>query len=212
MYLYTGVYMHIIVMASRKGGAGKTTIAAHLAVEAERVGAGPVALIDTDPMQGMTQWWDARQEQSPVLFKGAVADLAPQLKKQGFKLLVVDTPPSIGPEVALAVESASLVLIPVQPSPNDLRAAGSTVGMANGLKKPLAFIINRVKPRVRLTVQAYEALAPHGVISPLLHDRTDYAAAMTDGLTAPELDAKSPTPSEIQGLWAYVASRLELTS
>lgn len=207
-----GVYMYIIVMASRKGGAGKTTIAAHLAVEAERVGAGPVALIDTDPMQGMTQWWDARQEQSPVLFKGVVADLAPQLKEQGFKLLVVDTPPSIGPEVALAVESASLVLIPVQPSPNDLRAAGSTVSMANGLKKPLAFIINRVKPRVRLTVQAYEALAPHGVISPLLHDRTDYAAAMTDGLTAPELDAKSPAPLEIQGLWVYIASRLELAS
>ena len=82
--------------------------------------------------------------------------------------------------------------------------------MANSMKKPLAFIINRVKPRVRLTVQAYEALAPHGVIAPLLYDRTDYAAAMTDGLTAPELDVKSLTPTEIAGLWSYVSSRLEL--
>lgn len=203
--------MFVVVMASRKGGAGKTTIAVHLAVEAGRAGAGPVAIIDTDPMQGLTQWWDARTDQQPVLFKGAVADLVPTLRKQGFRLLLVDTPPSIGEEVALAVKSASLVLIPVQPSPNDLRAAGSTVSLANGLKKPLAFIINRVKPRVRLTVQAFEALAPHGVISPLLYDRTDYAAAMNDGLTAPELDTKGPAQGEVTALWTYVASRLELT-
>ena len=204
--------MYVIVMASRKGGAGKTTIAVHLAVEAERAGAGPVAIIDTDPMQGMTQWWDARSDQQPVLFKGAVRAVAPTLRKQGYRILIVDTPPSIGEEVALAVQSASLVLIPVQPSPNDRRAAGSMVGMANGLRKPLAFIINRVKPRVRLTVQAFEALAPHGVISPLLHDRTDYAAAMNDGLTAPELDTKGPAQGEVSALWSYVASRLELTA
>lgn len=204
--------MYILVMASRKGGAGKTTIAVHLAVEAERVGAGPVAIIDTDPMQGMTQWWDARTDQQPVLFKGTVTDLVPTLRSQGFRLLVVDTPPSIGEAVALAVKSASLVLIPVQPSPNDLRAAGSTVSMANELRKPLAFIINRVKPRVRLTVQAFEALAPHGVISPLLYDRTDYAAAMNDGLTAPELDNKGLAQGEMSVLWSYVASRLDLTA
>lgn len=204
--------MYVVVMASRKGGAGKTTIAVHLAVEAARAGAGPVAIIDTDPMQGMTQWFDARAHREPVLYKGTVTDLVPVLAQQGFRLLIVDTPPSIGEEVALAVRSASLVLIPVQPSPNDLRAAGTTVGMANGLKKPLAFIINRVKPRVRLTVQAFEALAPHGVIAPLLYDRTDYAAAMNDGLTAPELDTKGPAQGEMSALWTYVASRLELTA
>lgn len=204
--------MHIVVMASRKGGAGKTTIGAHLAVEAERAGAGPVALVDTDPMQGLTQWWDARAEATPTLFKGTVADLVPALRGQGFRLLVVDTPPSVGAEVAEAVRSATLVLIPVQPSPHDLRAAGSTVGLANELRKPLAFVINRVKPRVRLTVQAYEALAPHGVIGPLVHDRTDYAAAMNDGLTAPELDPRSPAPPEVSSLWAYVSARLEIAA
>ena len=204
--------MYVVAMASRKGGAGKTTIAVHLAVEAGRAGAGPVAIIDKDPMQGMTQWWDARGDKEPVLFKGVVTNLVPTLRKQGFRLLVVDTPPSIGEEVALAVRSASLVLIPVQPSPNDLRAAGSTVSMTNGLKKPLAFIINRVKPRVRLTMQAFEALAPHEVIAPLFYDRTDYAAAMNDGLTAPELDTKRPAQGEVSALWKYIASRLELTA
>jgi chromosome partitioning protein len=203
--------MHVLVLASRKGGAGKTTIACHLAVEAERAGAGPVAILDTDPMQGAAQWWDARKEETPALVKGTVAEAVPALQAKGFKLLLVDTPPSIGPEVALAVVAASMVVIPVQPSPNDLRAVGSTVQLVNEAKKPLAFVINRVKPRARLTVQAYEALAPHGTIAPLLYDRTDYAAAMNDGLTAPELEARGPAPAEITALWAYIASRLDLT-
>jgi len=41
--------MQILAIASQKGGAGKTTQAGHIAVQAERVGAGPVALVDADP-------------------------------------------------------------------------------------------------------------------------------------------------------------------
>jgi cellulose biosynthesis protein BcsQ len=41
--------MDILTIASQKGGAGKTTLSAHLAVEAERAGRGPVAVVDTDP-------------------------------------------------------------------------------------------------------------------------------------------------------------------
>lgn len=202
--------MQILVLASRKGGVGKTTIACHLAVEAQSRGAGPVAMVDMDPMQGMAQWWDARAEETPVLFRGTLTEAVPLLRAQGFKLLVVDTPPSIGPEVAQAVSQASLVMIPVQASPNDLRAVGSTIELVNKARKPLTFIVNRVKPRVRLTTQAYEALSPHGTIAPPLYDRTDYAAAMIDGLTAPELGGKGVAPSEVAALWTYTASRLEL--
>ena len=58
--------MRVIVLASRKGGAGKTTIASALAVEAQRQGAGPVAIIDTDPMGGLANWWNVRQAETPV--------------------------------------------------------------------------------------------------------------------------------------------------
>jgi chromosome partitioning protein len=203
--------MRIVVLASRKGGAGKTTLAAHLAVAAEDAGAGPVALIDLDPMQGLTQWWDAREGEQPVLIKAELAAVIPQLKEAGIHLLIVDTPPSIGLEVAQALQHADLGVIPVRPSPNDLRAVASTVQLINLARKPLAFIINAVKPRVRLTTQAYEALSPHGVIGPLMHDRTDYAAAMTDGRTAPELDRKGPAAAEIAKLWEFIQARLDLT-
>ena len=48
--------MRTIILASRKGGAGKTTLTCHLAVEAERRGHGPVGIIDTDDMAGLAKW------------------------------------------------------------------------------------------------------------------------------------------------------------
>ena len=46
--------MKVLVLASQKGGAGKTTIAAHVGVAAELDGAGPVVLIDTDPQGSLS--------------------------------------------------------------------------------------------------------------------------------------------------------------
>jgi chromosome partitioning protein len=61
----------ILVIASRKGGAGKSTLAAHLAVEAHLCGDGPVAAIDADPMAGLTGWYDARKAEEPICVEPA---------------------------------------------------------------------------------------------------------------------------------------------
>lgn len=208
------LFMRTIVLASRKGGAGKTTLSCHLAVEAERVGAGPVAVIDTDQMAGLSKWWDARKAETPVLTR-AEPDLPSALKLlhgHGFKLVFIDTPPALNDGVAETIAQADLVLIPVQPSPDDLRAVGVTVDMVRKAKKPLAFIINRVKPRVKLTGEAAIALSQHGVVAPhFVWDRTDYAAAKVDGLTAPEVDPEGRAADEIKLLWAYIVSRMEMT-
>jgi len=58
--------MRTLVIASQKGGVGKTTIAGHLGVMAEAKGAGPVALIDTDPQGSLASWWNERQAEAPV--------------------------------------------------------------------------------------------------------------------------------------------------
>ena len=57
--------MRTLVIASQKGGVGKTTIAGHLGVMAESQGAGPVALIDTDPQGSLSSWWNERQAEAP---------------------------------------------------------------------------------------------------------------------------------------------------
>jgi chromosome partitioning protein len=203
--------MKVIVFASRKGGAGKTTLASALAVEAERIGAGPVGVVDCDPMQGLAQWWDARRHAAePILARpepdlGAALDA---LEGQGVKIVMVDTPPAIDGSVAGIIARADLVVVPVRASPDDLRAIGSTVEVVERAKKPLVFVINAVKPRVRLTMEAVVALSQHGTVAPVqVADRTDYAAAKVDGHTAPELDVAGRAAAEIAELWAYIAKR-----
>ena len=70
--------MRIIAFASQKGGVGKTTLAGHLAVEAERQGVGPVALLDTDPQGSLAAWWNVRAAEVPVFVQGDLAKLKSQ--------------------------------------------------------------------------------------------------------------------------------------
>ena len=72
--------MHVLALASQKGGAGKSTLAFHLAVAAESDGAGPVALVDTDPQATLTRWWEARQAETPKMAKGEVTELQALLR------------------------------------------------------------------------------------------------------------------------------------
>ena len=202
--------MRIIILASRKGGAGKTTLTCHLAVEAERRGHGPVGIIDTDDMAGLAKWWDAREAGTPLLAR-AEPDLAAglaALQARGCHVVLVDTPPAVSGSVAAAIAAADLVVIPVQATPDDLRAVGVTVQAAESAGKPLLFVINRVKPRARLTADAAVALSQHGAVAPaFIFDRVDYAAAKIDGRTAPELEPDGRAAAEIAALWEFIANR-----
>ena len=90
--------MKVLVLASQKGGAGKTTLAAHLAVAATIDGAGPAVLIDTDPQGSLSAWWNSREADAPALASATLAELPAKLASladAGFKLAVIDTPPAI---------------------------------------------------------------------------------------------------------------------
>jgi chromosome partitioning protein len=200
--------MQTIVLASRKGGSGKSMLTRHLAVEIERTRDGKSAIADADPMQGSTGWWKARKADSPVLIEitQGLDAVAATARRTAVSFLIIDTPPSISEVVKEAVGIADLVVIPVQPSPDDLRAVGSTVKLAKDLKKRMVFVINRTKPRVRLTGQAAIMLSQHGTVAPtMIADRSVYAASGTDGRTAPELDPSGEAAREITELWRYLS-------
>jgi chromosome partitioning protein len=204
----------ILVLASQKGGAGKTTLAAHVAVAAEAAGAGPAVLIDTDPQGSLSAWWNSRAVDTPALAAAKLAELPAKLEalaKAGFKLAVIDTPPAITEAIRDVVKLADLVLIPTRPSPHDLRAVGSTVDIAQEAGRPFAFAVTQAKPNARLTVQAVAALSAHGAVAPaIVHDRVDYAASMVDGRTVGEADAKSRSADEINQLLAFVHERMNV--
>lgn len=204
--------MQVIAVASQKGGSGKTTLAGHLAVEAERRGMGPVALIDTDPQGSLADWWNAREAKTPAFVETYVSRLAQdleRLREAGTALVVVDTPPAITATIVEVVRLADLVVIPVRPSPHDLGAAGATVDIAEQLGKPLVFVINAASPRARITSEAVIALSQHGTLAPsIIHHRTDFAASMIDGRTVMELPRAERSAAEVAELWAYLTKRL----
>ncbi len=204
--------MLVVALASQKGGSGKTTLAGHLAVEAEKVGYGPVALIDTDPQGSLAHWWNARSARTPQFAQAGVFDLASvlnHLRKIGTRLAIVDTPPAISVSIAEVISRSDLVIVPTRPSPHDLRAVGATVDIAERYEKPLIFVVNAATARARITGEAAVALSQHGTVAPvIIHHRVDFAASMVDGRTVGEVVAKSPSAKEISDLWLYVQDRL----
>ena len=204
--------MRTIVVASQKGGVGKTTIAGHLGVMAEQNGAGPVALIDTDPQGSLASWWNERKAEVPLFAQIEIARLSEHLQalaKAGVKLAIIDTPPAVTEIIRQVLRSADLVLIPTRPSPHDLRAVGSTVDLVEGVGKRMIFVINGAAPRARIAGEAAVALSQHGTVAPVtLYQRTDFASSMIDGRTVQEINPNSRSAREVGELWKYVATQL----
>ncbi len=192
--------MRTIVVTSQKGGSGKSTICVNLAVEAEKQGAGPVALVDTDSPQGsVSHWWNAREAQTPLFLSDFQGD--------GLSLLIVDTAPQVPQHQVISV--ADFVIIPVRPSPNDLRSVGETLAVVENLVKPFCFVINAVKPRTNIAVDTLQVLAQYGKVAPVMvGDRIDFAVSMIDGLAVSEKDPNSRSAEEITKLWSYVSEQL----
>ena len=202
----------VVVFASQKGGSGKTTLSGHLAVEAERRGGGPVALIDTDPQGSLAKWWNARSAQTPFFAQVALHELEEgieHLRTEGVRLIVIDTPPAVTSSIVEVVQYADLVIVPTRPSPHDLRAVGPTVDLIEYQKKPLIFVVNSATPRTRITGEMAVALSQHGTVAPVtIHHRVDFAASMIDGRTVGEVDAASRSAQEISALWQYLSDRI----
>ena len=204
--------MQIIGIASQKGGSGKTTLTGHLAVQAEQTGTLPVALVDTDPQGSLSDWWNARAAETPCFARTTAATLKEdieQLRALGMKLLFIDTPPAIEATIGDVIALCDLILIPVRPSPHDLRAAGATVELVERAGKPLIFVINAAAPRAKITNEAVMALSQHGTVAPvILHQRTGFAASMIDGRTVGEVRGEARSAEEIATLWDYISHRL----
>lgn len=205
--------MKVIVIASQKGGSSKSSLVAHLAVAAEREGAGPVALIDTDPQGTLTSWWRERQAETPALAElPALSGLGlslETLRAEGYALVIIDTPPTITASIRTIIALADFVLIPVRPSPADLWAVGGTLDLCRAADRPFAFVVTQATRGATITTQALGALSEHGPVSgAVMHMRVGYAGAMTSGQTIQEIEPNGAAAREIKDLWSFVLKRI----
>ena len=204
--------MKTIVINSQKGGSGKTTLCAHLAVEAERAGDGPVYLIDTDPQGTLSTWHEKREADAPRRVEVPLQELAAGLellRQRNAALCFIDTAPTRTDENASLFRLADLVLVPIRPSPSDLWAAAATVSLLKEAAIPFLFVLTQAKANASITAQAAAALSHHGpVAETFIADRVPYAVALTNGLTALEIAPKGPAALETAGLWKNIKACL----
>lgn len=203
--------MRIIAFGATKGGVGKSTLTAHIAVLAQQD--HTVGLVDLDPQQSLTAWLASRTAPKPVLADAAhgLKPALARLRRLGIDLVLVDCPPGDLVAIANAAAAADLLVTPVQPSPTDLRAIGPTLDIAARTGTPYAFVVNRAIPRTRLAAEAPRALAEHGTVLATLYQRMDFVSSMTGGLTAGEIRASGKAAHEIAALWTACRPSLRRT-
>jgi len=195
----------VITIAQQKGGAGKTTMAAHIAVALSQKG-NRVAIVDIDPQGSLSYWHRLREEKFGEGYTGLIFNAlsgwrvgseVARLRKQ-CDFIVIDSPPHTETEARTAIRSADLIIIPVQPSPTDLWATKATLDLAKAEKIPVRVVLNRVAANSRLA-QKIAAELPE-LAETTIGNRVLFAASLLEGKCATEIDPGSPAAQEIKAL------------
>ena len=207
--------MPTIAIISQKGGAGKTTLALHLAAAAQA--SGRVALVvDTDPQATASQWAAWRNEAPPEVIDSPPPRLAAKIaaaKEQGAEVIVIDTPPHADSAARAAVEAADLVLIPCRPSAFDLSASQTSAKLVQLLRRPAYVVFTAGPPNApRIYQEAGELVDGFGTppCPVLLPDRAAYRHASAEGRTVMESEPAGKAAEEVRELYKWTCRQLDM--
>ena len=201
--------MKTVALISQKGGSGKTTIAVHLAVCAER-DHNRTAIIDLDPQASALEWHSRRQSDTPEVITATpeqLPTLLTQAQENGGDIAIIDTAPHSDRAATIAASLADLVLIPCRPAAFDVAAIGTTVHVLQltNTKERAAILLNAVPPRGALTDEAEEGLSHFARVVPVrMYHRAAYSHAINDGRSVEEYDPHSKAAEEIRALYAWI--------
>jgi chromosome partitioning protein len=204
--------MNIITMASRKGGAGKSTLTAHLAAFCHQAGHRTV-VIDADPQGSLTLWHSLRPDRQPDLRSGArgIERALAHAMVEGYQWAFIDTAASMWVVAQEAIRAATMVLIPARPGFFDLNAVRETVAAARERNKPYAVVLNatpvkrddKEAPAVVQSRAFFETLGIP-VWAGQVSQRTGFVLTLAAGASITELAPESAAGTEMTGLWSAV--------
>jgi chromosome partitioning protein len=212
--------MHSIAFLTQKGGTGKTTLAASLAVAAAASGEKVIAL-DLDPQASLARWGERRATakiRHQVMVEPLERERLPRLAAildglagVGFTLAIFDTAGTDNAAVRLVTDAADLCLLPARPSRLDIEATAATFRAVFLAKRKAAFILNQCPPNYRSqrASEAAKGLTGLGVLAePLLSARMDYQDAIVAGLGVTEFSGDGRASREIAALWQWARAQL----
>ncbi len=200
--------MRTILVASSKGGCGKTTIATNLAAYYAIKGEATV-LVDTDRQQSSQRWCAKRAEMAtPVLPLDGTRRRWPERIPEGAQRVIIDVPAGItSDELERYADQIDVIVVPVLPSVIDLEASASFLADLSELKAvkkgklPVALVANRLKPWTNSSQIAVEAM--RGLPFPLVAQlRDSQAYVLMAGLGRSIFDYHSEAVRGHQDDWA----------
>ena len=206
--------MHVILIATQKGGAGKSTLAAHFGSLADRE--GKTLLVDADPQGSLSGWYQSRAVESPLLVEAdadSIGDVLDAAAAEDVVWTIIDSAPHNAPLMASLMSRASVTVVPVRPGPFDLRAAGATLAMARSLKAPIACIINAAPPITRenetsIVAEARAVLTSMGapVLPGQVSQRASFSHALITGQSVNEYEPEGRAAAEVAAMWSAVTA------
>jgi len=197
----------VVAVAQRKGGAGKSTLAANLAAAFAGLGER-VALLDTDPQKTLSHWHAQRLGSAKAHrldFEAPSGWRVPGTTdkyRRSHDIILLDTPPHDDTDARVAIRAADLVLVPLQPSAPDLWAMGATLDIAKAEKRRAALALNRVPPQGKVAEEVAAQLRAKGLtlLDASLGNRAGFANAFAAGLGVTEAAPRSPAADEVRAL------------
>ena len=205
--------MHVISFVTQKGGSGKSTTAASVAVAAFEQGRR-VFVLELDRQGTLSDWNESRQAENGPEFErvdvSALDKAIPTLRDAGYDLVVIDTPGIESPAANAAMRVADLCLIPCRPTAPDLKGCLPTVQTLIRLDKTFAFVLTQCPARSPRVDETRAGLVALGLIaSPPIVSRTDHQDAVAAGMGVTEFNGDGAAANEIRQLLAWIDNKLE---
>ena len=205
--------MRTVAVIGRKGGSGKTTIAAHLAIGLHLRGRRTI-LADCDPQRSAIEVLKSRGSDGPETIATSSAKifvLRMSALNSGVDALVIDTPAVLDEDIAQAAGLADLSIMVVRPTFLDISAAVRTSSIVRKLRKPGLIILNQAPaprgqveaPTVKRSMTALGLL--HLPVAPIIvRARATYQTVLEHGRSAEELGQDGQAASEMKALCDYI--------
>ncbi|NOJ39594.1 ParA family protein [Bradyrhizobium sp. WSM 1791] len=211
--------MQTIVLATQKGGSGKSALAIGLALAAIQAG-HTVRRIETDSQGSLSNWQSRRAYAEPIVEPVYAANDVEQrlqsLDRDGVTLTIIDTAGGVSATTNSAIRYADLCLIPARPSLADVEATAATLRVIRACLKPFAYVLNQTPIRGAHLSNAESALSEEAardiadvIAKPFIVMHNDHQDALSAGLAVSEYTPGGKSAEEIRGLWQWIEARLK---